>query len=160
MDAFPLTTLLALRQREEEAAEADWSAALAAVRAAEARAAALEGEGEAARGRLDEARRQGALVAEGPASQVATRQRFVVRRRDEWTAAVAAAATFRDGPLAAAHQGERAMRAAHAERRLAREVVEKQKEDWAAEVRRQAERRAEDARDDLTAARPRPARDP
>ena len=160
VDAFPLTTLLALRHREEEAAEGEWSAARAAVRAAQARLEGLTGEIEAARGRLDQARRQGEQVAEGPASQAATWQRFVTRRRDEWTAALAAAATFREGPLLAAQQRERATRDAHADRRRARELVDKQRDEWAAAARRQAERREEDARDDLTASRRHGPRDP
>src|SRR3569833_792346 len=51
VDAFPLTTLLALRQREEEAAEAEWVAAVSALRAAEARRAGLRKKDETAQDR-------------------------------------------------------------------------------------------------------------
>lgn len=161
VDAFPLTTLLALRQREEEAAEAEWVAAVAALRAAEARLAGLRDEVEAARGRWEAARGE-ALSGETLAAwDVAARQRFLTRRRDEWTAATAAEASFRAGALAEATGREAAARAAHADKHRGREVVEKQKEQWLAETRRQDERRAEDARDDLTAAtRHRRSREP
>lgn len=152
MDPFPLTTLLALRQREEEAAEADWAAALATLRAAEARLAALGDEIEAARRRLEEARMPGEKLGHWSASEVATQQRFLARRRDEWTASVAAQTAFCTGPLATARAAEGTARVAHAEKRRGREAVDKQKEQWLAETRREAERRAEDARDDLTAA--------
>src|SRR3569832_460235 len=99
VDAFPLTTLLALRQREEEAAEAEWVAAVAALRAAEARLAGLRDEVEAARGRWEAARGE-ALSGETLAAwDVAARQRFLTRRRDEWTAATSAEASFRVGAL-------------------------------------------------------------
>ena len=150
MEPFPLTTLLALRQREEEAAEREWSAALVAFRGAEARLAALAGEVAAARARLDQAR--GEAGAPWTAAEVAARERFVVRRRDEWKAAAAAEAEFRAGPLAAARGAEALARQDHAEKRRGREAVEKQKEQWQAQVQRQQERRAEDARDDVTTA--------
>ena len=154
MEPFPLTTLLALRRREEEAAEAAWTAALAATRAAEARLAALEAVCAAARRRFEEARAGSVPAGAGAlaAGDIGTRHRFVARRRDEWNAATAAEAAFRDGPLAAARAGEVTAREAHGEKRRAREAVEKHREQWLAEAHRQAERRAEDARDDLTAA--------
>lgn len=162
VEPFPLTTLLALRQREDEAAQTAWSGALGAVRAMEARLAALVGEVDAARGRFEEARAHGQEQGgEWAVTDVAARQRFVARRRDEWTAAVAAEAAFRAGPLAAARAAEAAARQAHDETRRGREAVEKQRERWLAEAGRQEERRAEDARDDLTAAaRHRKAHDP
>jgi len=151
VEPFPLTTLLALRRREEEAAEADWTAALAGVRAAEARLAELGEACASARRRLDEAQSAGEPAALA-AGDIATRHRFVTRRRDERNAAVAAEKAFRDGPLVAARAAEVAAREAHGEKRRAREAVEKHREAWLAETQRQAERRAEDARDDLTAA--------
>jgi len=154
-----MTTLLDLRRREEESAETAWSAALGTLRAAEARLAGLAGEVEAARVRMEEARAHGE-GAPGTAAEMATRQRFVARRRDEWTAARAAEAAYREGPLAVARAAEARARQAHAEKRRGREAVEKQKEQWLAEGQQQEERRAEDARDDLTAAaRHRQARD-
>jgi hypothetical protein len=162
VDTFPLTTLLALRRREEEAAESGWAATVTALRAAEARLAALAGLSEQARLRLDQARLEG-HAADAPlaATEVATRQRFLARRRDEWKAALAAEAAFRDGPLAAARDAEASARQLHANKRRDRELVEKQQELWQLEVRRRSERRAEDARDDLTAAaRHRRERDP
>lgn len=153
VEPFPLTTLLALRQREEEAAEAAWATTLSALRTAEARLAALGEEVEAARGRLESAQ-AGAKLEQGAhaAADVAAGHRFVARRRDEWKAAVAAEAAFRSGPLVAARSAEGEARAAHAEKWRGLEAVEKQKEQWQTEAHRQAERRAEDARDDLTAA--------
>ena len=153
MTPFPLTTLLALRQREEEAAEAEWAAAVTALRAAEARLAALSEQVAAARHGWDEARGAGEPVGERVAAgDVTGRQRFVDRRRDEWKAATAAETAFRAGPMVEARRSEAAARATHAEKRRGREAVQKQKEQWSVEAERQAERRAEDARDDLTAA--------
>ena len=162
MEPFPLTTLLALRQREEETAETAWSQAQAALRDAEARVSALEDEAEAARGRFEQARAQEeGVTAPVPVTDVAAGQRFVARRRDEWTAARAAGAAFRAGPLAAAYAAEATARQAHVEKRRGREAVEKQKQQWLAEAQRQQERRAEDARDDMAAAaRHQKTRDP
>jgi flagellar biosynthesis chaperone FliJ len=162
VEPFPLTTLLALRQREEETAQTAWSQAQAALRAAEARVTALGDEVEAARGRLEQARAGGEGVTPSVAvAEAANRQRFVARRRDEWTAARAVETAFRAGPLAAAQAAEATARQAHVEKRRGREAVEKQKEQWLAEALRQQERRAEDARDDVAAAaRHRKMRDP
>src|SRR3569623_397767 len=83
VDAFPLSTLLALRQREEEAAEAEWVAAAAALRAAEARQAGLRDEVEAARGRWEAARGEAPTGETLAGWDMAARQRFLTRRRAE-----------------------------------------------------------------------------
>jgi hypothetical protein len=151
MDGYPLKTLLALRRREEAAAEANWRAAQVAVKVAEAALDARNEAVAAARARLREARAAEAGGVTGASSSAATlsQSRFVARRRDELARAEADRSRFRAGPLGSARADERRARAAYAERCRARQAVEQHEGRYAAAVRREVDTREAAASDDV-----------
>ncbi|HEY4184316.1 MAG TPA: hypothetical protein VGP07_04570 [Polyangia bacterium] len=161
MDKYPLTTLLALRRREEEAAEASWSAALAALRTVEARLPLHDAAVEEARSLLRGARAGAVTGGVSSSGVAASRALFVERRRDELARAQASRDVFRAGPLAAARAAEALARGGRQAAQRAREAVEKHEARFLAQAGRAAEKRDEAARDDVASSnRHRRARDP
>jgi hypothetical protein len=144
-----LGPLLDTRLQAQKEAEQALAAAAAARGAAQATQASLEGAAAAARGRLtatayDDRRTVGQALAD---------DRFRARLADDARAAEAAALTHRKGALAAAQADEEAARQALAAARRDREALEQVQERADRERQRVADRRAEDAASDLTAAR-------
>jgi len=149
--AFRLQTLLELRQRAEEEAERAVAEAMAARAKVEKRQAELEQEVVKARARLDEARK----TAADPVAQAGehlARERFRKRLADMIEQRKEEARVHREGPLKQAKQAEDQARENHVNARREREALDKHKEREEAKVRREAERRAEDAASDLSIA--------
>jgi hypothetical protein len=147
MSSYAVYTLRDLRVAGEKQAEQSLGAAAAALRAAEVEAGRL-------RRRLDEARAAevSARAAERPAATALaaqTERRFWDRLAAEKAAAAAAIERHRADVLGPATSAEAAARAAHLRARLRREVVEKAIARREAALRREQERRAEAAADDL-----------
>ena len=150
-----LGTLLGLRAKGERDAEQALAAAAGGLRKAEAEAARLVGETEAARAAVAAARRDGGNVGAGGAgggeraADAQTRRRFWARLEAEAAATAEALARYRREDLARAIEADAAARAAHVRARQRREVVEKAIARRQAAARQQAERREEAAADDL-----------
>ncbi len=151
-DAYPLAALLALREREEEAARA-------------ALAAALAGEDRARRERDTRRVSRDELARRASAGGARPREResgatlqaaagYAERLRRELAAAHAALATAEEA-LAAAGEGVAAARAGLAEASAAREAIARHRAAWEDSRRLARERAEEAAQDDLAAARAR-----
>jgi hypothetical protein len=158
-----LGTLLDLRVEGERQAERVLAAAAAARRTAEVQAARLVAEVAAAQAavaaaRLDAGQRPGGAERVAEAQE---RRRYWARLERTAAAAVEVHARYRAGDLARAIDADAAARAAHLRARQRREVVEKAIARREAAARRDADRRAEAAADDLARGRanvPRPSR--
>ncbi len=147
MSSYALYTLRDLRVAGEKQAERSLGAAAAALRAAEAAAVRLAA-------RFDEARavEAAARAADRPAGTALaaqTERRFWARLAGERDAAAAAIDRHRADVLLPATQAEAAARAAHLRARQRREVVDKAIARRESAERRDRERRAEAAADDL-----------
>jgi len=147
MSSYALYTLRDLRVTAEKQAERSLGAAVSALRAAEA-------ERERLVGRLDQARaaEAGARARERPAGTALaaqTERRFWARLAAERQAVAKAIDHHRTGVLGPAARAEAEARDAHLRARQRREVVEKAIARREAALRRDRERRAEAAADDL-----------
>lgn len=149
--AFRLQTLLDLKLRAEEEAEAALAAAVKERAIAEEQQARLEREVVEGRTKVSDARRRFAEPAERVADQLA-RDRFRQRLDDELARKVEAAREHRAQALARARAAEEQAQAALLEARREREALEKHKEKEEAQARRLEGRRAEDAASDLALA--------
>jgi flagellar biosynthesis chaperone FliJ len=148
--SFPLQTLLDLRRRSEDEAAQAMASALARTALSEAEQRRLEECAAAAWARANLARGQAGPATAGEALAA---ERFHDRLAGEARGADQAALTHRKGPLAVARAEEAAARERHAAARRERQAAEQAGEREAAEQRRVAGRRAEDALSDLAAAR-------
>lgn len=180
MSGYPLKSVLELRRREEEAAQARLADATHKVAAAATEAAIRERRHREAGQRLENAERdfRASMAGEGatpngpgagpaPAGAIhgegaAAGARFLARRRAEWQRLRADAASFRAGALADARADEQAARVGYLGARQSREAFEKHEARFAAGQRRVVERREQDRLDEAAAvARSfRPRRDP
>jgi hypothetical protein len=147
MSSYAVYTLRDLRAAAEKQAERSLGAASSALRAAEA-------DGERLLGQLDEARAAEAAARAterppGSALAAQTERRFWARLAAERQAAAEAMERHRADVLAPAARAEAAARDAHLRARQRREVVEKAIARREATQRRDRERRAEAAADDL-----------
>ncbi len=144
MASSNLTLLLSLRRDAEESAKRALAEAVTALTRAEQEKASLEALVAQATRRLEQERRGcPANAAEGLARE---RFRQLLRARREQ--AVTKAKQHREGPLARAHQAERAALEALRQARLERQAAERLWERRQAEQRKQAERRDEQRDED------------
>ena len=149
--AFRLQTLLDLKIRAEEAAEAALGVAVTGRVRAEEQQERLDAQVALARQRVADARRRFAEPADRVGDQL-SRERFRQRLDGELRGKSDVAREHRLGALAAARAEEQRARAAHLEARREREALEKHKEKEEERARRVGERRAEDAASDLALA--------
>jgi hypothetical protein len=151
-----LGSLLALREAEERRAERALAEALAARLRVEGEAARLAEAEERARSELAARRREDVAPGER-AADAHGRRRFWERLAADVGARAQDVARFHRDALEPARRAEAEARAAHLRAHQRREVVERALARRAAAGRRELERRAEAAADDLLV-RPRPPR--
>ena len=154
-DQYPLKTLLGLRRREEDLAEQAWAKATQARREAEAEAEERAVVVRALAERLGAARAAQRFGGKsGPSSEVATASevvavaRFEARLRDELARATALRDAHARGTLATARVTEERAQAELLAKRRAREALATHEGRFAAEERRESERRADDENDE------------
>ncbi len=149
MSSYALYTLRDLRVAEERQAEQTLGEAAATVRRAEVETERLIARTAEARAAEVTARATEAASGDASAARAQTGRRFSERLRLATRTAVEALDRHRAEVVAAAERAEATARAAHLRARQRREVVEKAIARREALHRREQERRAEAAADDL-----------
>ena len=140
MPAFRLNTVLELRRRQENDAQALLADAISAHAEAKREEERLVAEAEKARARVASVR----VTETARVADLQTAAQFAARLRDERAAAEMRLADFRAGRLRAAREAEETARGAQVAARQAREIVEKQLERHRAVEQAARERRQDD----------------